>query len=150
MLSGYGNLKESAAALYVNHRPLTSILGVLKDSIDEPVKQGIPLFSSEMWHVLRALSRPSHKAYFGAIRYVLWQPAWEWDDCTGVVHLMTSPEVDGDPASMQYLALDVIERRLWPRHDHVVARKQRALMRKYSKSKISPGQFRGVRDRPEL
>ncbi len=121
----YGNAKESAAALYVNRRPLALVLGVLKDSINEPLKQVLPLFSSWLWHVLKILVRPSHKAYVGVMRYILRIPIWDVNDCAGVVYLMKGTEVGVDPVALRHLALDVIEQGLWGREDHVVARKRR-------------------------
>lgn len=121
----YGNAKESAAALYVNRRPLALVLNMLKDSIDEPMKQVLPMFSSWLWHVLKILVRPSQKAYVGVMRMVLRSPVWDVDDCVGVVYLMKGTEVGVDAVALRYLALDVIEEGLWSRKDHIVARKRR-------------------------
>lgn len=112
------------ATLYVNRRPLAFVLQVLKDSINNPVQQVLPLFSAWLWHVVRVLLKPSHRAHVPVMRYLLRLPRFDINDCTGVVHLLRSSDSGTDTKSLRMLALDTIEDGICSKQDHLVAKKR--------------------------
>lgn len=121
----FGHSQQSAATLFRDRRQLAFMLQVLKDSVDEPMKQVLPLFSSWFWHALRVLRRPTHGAHSAVMRYLLRQPLLDVNDCEGVVHLLRSTETGVDVKATRLLALDIIEDGIWSRQDHLVARRRK-------------------------
>ncbi len=121
----YGNLRGSAAGLYRDRRQLAFMLKVLKDSIDEPLQQVLPMFACWFQNALRILLRPTHGAYTAVMRYLLRQPVMDVNDCEGVVHLLRSTDVGAEVKATRLLALEVIQGGMWSRHDHLVVRRRR-------------------------
>lgn len=121
----FGDLRGSAAALYRDRRPLSFMLNVLNDSIEEPLQKILPLFTSWFYHSLRILLRPTHGAYTVVMKYMLRQPVLNAKDCEGIVNLLRSIDTSADIKSTRYLALEMIQDGMWSRNDHHIARRRK-------------------------
>lgn len=120
-----GVARDAAAALYRDRRQLALMLTILRESIQDPLTPVLPLFATWFRRVVSIVLRPSHPAYNPVTRYLSRSPVLDVGDCLGVANLLRCDAAGPELRASRLLALEILERGIWSRHDHVAARRRK-------------------------